>query len=161
MRLITIVSNTGNQLIAEQRPQTVGFLLIVLSLGIVGLAVYFARVHAYKMLLLPVLALLLLLLLSRTGQKATYRVTIDQAKRRIISEKLQDGKVLDSTTTSAADVASAEMEFNRGARKIALIHRDGHQSFPLGEEELQNEPDQYIVLNALRQSIGQTPATPQ
>jgi hypothetical protein len=53
------------------------------------------------------------------------------------------------------------MQFNRGARTIVMIGKDGRQIFPLGAQQLQDEPDQYVVLNALRSAIGQASVTPQ
>lgn len=161
MKLISIISNTNGNLIAEQHPQTVSFLLGFLALALIGLAIYLVWMRTWRMLILPILGLALLLFLSHIGQKTTYRVDINQQTRQITSEELKDGKVISSTTTPASDLTSAEMQFNRGARKIVLIHRDGHQSFPLGEQELQDEPGQYVILNALRQVIGQSPVPPQ
>lgn len=161
MKLISIISNTSGNLIAEQHPQTAGFLIGVFTLACIGFAIYLVWTRAWTMLILPILGLALMLFLSRIGQKTTYRVDIDQQTHQITSEQLKDGKVISTTTTPASDLTSAEMQFNRGARTIVLIHRDGHQSFPLGEEELQDEPDQYVILNALRQVIGQSPASPQ
>ena len=54
----------------------------------------------------------------------------------------------------------SRMQFNRGARTIGLLRRDGSTLYPLGEQQLQNEPDQYVVLNAIREFIGQVPAAP-
>jgi len=161
MKLISIISNANGQLVAEQHPQTVGFLLVIFTLVLLGLAIYFVRARAWTMLVLPGLGLAVLMFLSLIGQKTTYRITIDQQTHQIVSDELTKDKVISSTTTSASDLTSAEMQFNRGARKIVLIHRDGHQSFPLGEQELQNEPDQYVILNALRQTIGQSPLPPE
>jgi hypothetical protein len=92
--------------------------------------------------------------------KTSFRVEVDQPSRQIVSQELSNGKVISSTAITASDLNSAEMQFDRGKRTIVLIGRDGQQIFPLGEERLQNEPNQYVILNALRAAIGQTPAAP-
>lgn len=157
MKLISILSNANGLLVAEQQPQTVGFLVALLVIGMLGLALYFIRRHAWTMLVLPADALVIALSLWRFGQGDTYRVTVDQQHHQIVSQRIDGNKVVANTTTPASDLTSAEMQFNRGASKIVLIHRDGHQSFPLGEQELQDEPNQYVVLNAMRLAIGQSP----
>ena len=72
-----------------------------------------------------------------------------------------NGKSVTHTVTPTDEIASAEMQFNRGARTIVMIGKDGRQIFPLGAQQLQDEPDQYVVLNALRSAIGQASVTPQ
>jgi len=161
MKLVTILSNANGQLVAEQRPQSVGFLLVIGTLLMLALAFYFVRSRAWTMLVLPGLGLLILFGLSLIGQKTTFRIQVDESGHQIVSQELKGDKVISTVTTPSSDIASAEMQSNRGARKIVLIHRDGHQSFPLGEQELQDEPDQYVILNALRAAIGQNSLPPQ
>ena len=162
MRLISILSNSGGRLVAEQRPQNINFLLLLFGFAIVAAVIFIVRVHAYKMLLLPGCLTLLLLFLANVGEKVTYRVTVDQASHTITSDQIKGGKVVGSAALPASDLTSAEMQFNRGARTIVLIGRDGSQHFPLGEAQVQDEPDQYVILNALREAIGQPvlPAEP-
>lgn len=157
MKLITIITHANGHLVAEQRPQSTGFLVALLSLFLLLLAIQFIRARAWKWLLFPAGAFLFLILLSFVGTPTTYRINIDQPHRLIVSEQIVDGKVVATTTIPASDLSSAELQFDRGARTIVLIHRDGRQSFPLGEQELQDEPNQYVILNALREAIGQNP----
>jgi hypothetical protein len=160
-RLITVLQNANGHLIAEQRPQTGNF-IVVLGLS---LAIIFALVQAYKhqwkMILIPVLASLILIPMWHSSKNPIYRIVVDQQAHEVVSDKLVDGKSVEHTVTPVGEIASAEMQFNRGARTIVMIGRDGKQIFPLGEQQLQNEPDQYVVLNAIREAIGQAPATPQ
>ena len=61
-------------------------------------------------------------------------------------------------TIHRSEIASVEMQFDRGDRRIALVLKNGQVLFPLGSEYVQNEPTQYLVLNALREAIGQSSA---
>lgn len=160
-RLITILQNNDGHLIAEQRPQSGNFLLVIGFILIVLFSAVLIYKHQWKRLLFPALAAVVLVPLWHSSTNPTYRIEVDKQAHKIVSEKLVDGKSVATSTIPATDLTSADMQFNRGARTIVLIHRDGHQSFPLGEDELQDEPDQYVILNALRQVIGQSPAAPQ
>ena len=152
--LLAIRSNTDGRLVAQQQPPGHGALYLLIPLLLL-VSILLVRVHAYKFLVIP--AFLLLLVLLPSGQRNTLQVEVDQRSRRIILSEMEKQTILSSSTLDAVDLASAEMQSNRGARRIVLIARDGHQIFPLGEEELQGADDQYVILNALRQVIGQTP----
>lgn len=156
--LITVLSNSNGHLIAQQRPpgDSITHFFVILLLGF---AVYCIWIRAWKLLFLP--GVLLIVFLFPSGQRNTLQVDIDQQTGEIVCSESDKGKVISSTTVTASELTAAEMQFNRGARRIVLIHRDGHQTFPLGEAELQGEPDQYVILNALRQVIGQAPVAPQ
>ncbi|MEW9573513.1 hypothetical protein ABQJ54_17300 [Rhodanobacter sp. Si-c] len=161
MKLITIITHANGHLVAEQRPQSAGFLMVLLALILLVVSIQFIRARAWKWLLIPGLAFLFMMLLSFTGTTTTYRISVDQPRHLIVSEQIVRGKIVATTTTPASDLSSAELQFDRGARTIVLVHRDGHQSFPLGEQELQDEPGQYVILNALREAIGQNPVPPR
>lgn len=161
MKLISILSNANGQFIAEQRPQNINFLLAIFTLCMLGLAFQYVRARAWSSLSLPAIVLLAVFGLSFIGPKTTLRIHVDEAAHQVVYQELKGDKVLSTVTTPFSDISSVEMESNRGARKIVLIHRDGHQSFPLGEEALQDEPDQYVILNTMRQAIGQVPAQSQ
>jgi hypothetical protein len=160
-RLITVLQNANGHLVAEQRPQTGNFIVVAGLLAAIVFALVLAYKQQWKMLLIPGLAALVLILMWRSPNNPVYRIVVDQQAHEVVSDKLVDGKSVEHTVTPTSEIASAEMQFNRGARTIVMIGRDGKQIFPLGEQQLQNEPDQYVVLNALRQAIGQAPVTPQ
>jgi hypothetical protein len=158
MKLLSIVSNINGHLIAEQQPQSGGNTIFIIL--IVATTLYFGYRRAWKFLLIPAVLCLIVMQSMFMGQKTSYRVEVDQPTRQILSQEWSKGKVISSTTIPVSDLNSAEMQFNRGASRIVLIHRDGRQEFPLGEQHLQNEPDQYVVLNAMHEAIGQTPVHP-
>jgi hypothetical protein len=160
-RLITVLQNANGHLIAEQRPQTGNFIIVLGLLIAIFFALVLAYRHQWKMMLLPVLAALVLIPMWHSSSNPIYRIVVDQQAHEVVSDKLVDGKSVEHTVTPTGEITSAEMQFNRGARTIVMIGRDGRQIFPLGEQQLQNEPDQYVILNALRQAIGQPPAASQ
>ena len=159
MKLLTIISNSGGRLIVVQQPQAESYTFWIIL--VVVLAACFIYRRAWQLLFIPALLAVVIYSSSFIGQKTTYRAEIDQETRQITSEQLEKDKIVSKTTIPASDLNSAEMQFNRGASRIVLVHRDGRQEFPLGEQHLQNEPDQYVVLNALRQAIGQVPVAPR
>jgi hypothetical protein len=160
-RLITVLQNANGHLIAEQRPQTGNFIVVVGLLAAIVFALVLAYKHQWKMMLVPALAALVLTPMWHSPNNPVYRIVVNQQAHEVVSDKLMDGKSVEHTVTPTGEIASAEMQFNRGARTIVVIGRDGKQIFPLGQQQLQNEPDQYVVLNALRQAIGQAPVAPQ
>ena len=161
MKLISILSNANGQFIAEQAPQSVGFLLAIFTIGLLALAAYYFYTRAWSLLTIPGIGLLMVFGLSLIGQKTSFRIHVDEPARQIISQEFKGDKVLSTVTTPFSDISSIEMQSNRGALTIAILHRDGHLSFPLGEQALQDEPDQYVILNTMRQAIGQVPAQSQ
>lgn len=95
-----------------------------------------------------------LVLAAAIGNGAIHRVTIDRHYNQLIFEKVKRGVVLERTQTSVSDFTSAEMQYGRGSSAIILIRPDGKLVYPLGDEQLQNESNQYVVLTALREVIG-------
>ena len=91
----------------------------------------------------------------------TYRITVDRAAGKVEWVTLKGGKEGSSDALAASDIASADMEFNRNARNIVIVRKDGSQSYPLGRQHFTGEPEQYVVLNAIRQLIGQAPSATQ
>ena len=86
---------------------------------------------------------------------ATYRVKVDRAGRTISWETKRAGASEPQGSLPAASIQSADFDFNRNARNILLIGRDGKQYFPLGSQHFTGEPDQSVVLTAIRELIGQ------
>jgi hypothetical protein len=88
---------------------------------------------------------------------SVYRLTIDRRQGDLHSEEFseKDRKLLSEWHLRISDVASIEMKYNRGDSTILLVGRDGELSYPLGETTQQNAPTQFIVLNALRQTLQQ------
>ncbi len=161
MKLITIVVDTSTQFVAEQRSQNLWFLTAMFVAAVLGLAFYLIKIRAWKWLVGPALLLpIILLIFSDIGHHLVYRVAIEKQSHLITCEQIVNGQLTSTVVIPSSDITSAEIQFNRSARIIALVHRDGHLSYPLGQEQVTNEPDQYVVLNALRSTIGQIPTEP-
>ena len=86
----------------------------------------------------------------------SYQMSVDYRTGSIRCEEFIDGAKQSEQVTALADVASAEMQHNRDATRIALILRNGEQRYPLGHYHFNNEPDQYVILTKIRSLIGQT-----
>lgn len=156
MHSLQIVENTPQQLVAVQTPYGASFLLVLGIIVALGFLAWFAFTRQWKLLLIPGVALLVFIGLARMPSVPTYRLQIDKADHRITSEARRGGTVVSSFTVSGADLSSADMQYNRGASTIVVLRRDGSQLYPLGEQQLQDEPDQSVVLTALRDVL--TPA---
>ena len=153
MSSLTIIENSANLLVAEQSPPSVLMfaLLPTLVAACAAVAVLLQRKWVPGVLLVLLVAGLSLMLLPG----AAHRITIDRRARTISWEKRQSGKVEAHEEVGAASVQSADMDFNRNARNIILIGRDGRQYFPLGNQHFTGEPEQAVVLSAIRELIGQ------
>lgn len=154
MKLVTILSNLNGHLIVVQQPQRENYIIWIVLLGVVVIVFGFQRMWQVA-LLIPAFFVVLLFLLSFLGQKTSFRAEVDPQAHQIISEELSRDKIISKTIISTDDISSAEMQSNRGATRIVLLLHNGTQVFPLGQQHLQNEPDQYVVLTAMRQAIGQ------
>ena len=157
MPSVNIIENTSARLVAVQTPQTWGPIPALLSVvaGLFLLRLLWTR--QWKLAIVPGLFLLVFFLLWLIPETPTFRVTLDLAGHSLTSEASKNGKVVSEFAVSAGDLSSAEMQSNRGARTIILIRKDGSLLYPLGKQKLQGEPDQYVILNAIRQFIGQAP----
>ncbi len=145
-------------LIAEQSaPSTLVFGTIsVVLCG--GVAIYMLLHRKWGLGLSLFFLTLALTLLAKPGP--AYRITVDRSENKIEWETIRGGRQVSHSEVASADLASADMEFNRDSRCIVLIHKDGTQSYPLGRQHFSDEPEQYVVLNAIRQLIGQTALQP-
>lgn len=154
---LTIQTNTPTSLVALQGPQPSvdSVWMYVLLAGVfLGLTIYQRQ---WKLAVVP-LGILLLGAVSYLGRqgKPSYRMSANFSSGTVHSETVtKSGAVVSQQDTSLADIASAEMQYNRDATRIALILRSGEQRFPLGALHYNNEPDQYVVLTKLRENIGQ------
>ncbi len=61
---------------------------------------------------------------------------------------------MDSELVHFSDIARAEMQFNRGDKRIVVVLNDGKQVFPLGDGYIQNDPNQYKPLIAIQKAVG-------
>lgn len=154
---LTIQTNTPSSLVALQGPQpAVDSVWMYLLLAGVFLGLTFYQ-RQWKLAVVP-LGILLLGVVSYVGRlgKPSYQMSANFSTGTVHSETLaRSGAVVSKQDTTLADVASAEMQYNRNATRIALILRNGEQRFPLGELHYNNEPDQYVILTKLREAIGQ------
>lgn len=159
MKLVNILSGVNGHLVVVQQPQVNDNTIYIVVIMV--LAVYFTYKRMWQFLLMPVFITAWLYLLSFVGQKTSFRAEIDPDSHQIVSEELAKGKVVSKTIIHTSDISSAEMQFNRDATRIVLLLRNGTQVFPLGEQHLQDEPNQYVALTAIRQAIAQDASGPQ
>ncbi len=161
MPLLTIQQNTPTQLVAVQSPGTAtaySIWVLLTAIAVVACALYYRR----WWLVIVGIALVVFMIPWRSSQRApNYEVVVDKSARIITSKTMLGNRMEQTFSEDARDLASAEMQFNRGATRIVLIQQDGQQKFPFGELHYQDEPDQYVVLNAMRQTIGQVPSSEQ
>ena len=163
MPQVMIIESRPDRMVAIETPPHTNFvqaLLVVVFISVAGYAVW---TRSWKVLgVAGVFCGLMFASVRSMTHGSTFRMTIDVSRSQITSDEISSrGRLIREQIFPASAIASADMQFNRGARTIVLIHRDGSQSFPLGEEFVQDEPDQYVVLNALRTAIGQVPVAPQ
>lgn len=154
MRSLQIVENSPQQLVAVQTPYGASFLLVLGVIVAIGFCGWFAFTRQWRLLVIPGIALLVLCGLALIPSVPTYHLQIDKPGHRITSEARRGDAVVNSFTVNGSDLSSADMQYNRGASTIVLLRRDGSQLYPLGEQQLQDEPDQSVVLTALRDAIA-------
>ena len=154
MRSLQIMENSPQQLLAVQTPYGASFLPVLGALVALGFCAWFAYSRQWRLLIIPALALVVLGGLALIPRAPTYHLQVDRAAHQVTSEARRGEAVVTSFSVAAQDLSGADMQFNRGASTIVLIRRDGSLLFPLGEQQLQNEPDQYVVLNVLREEIA-------
>ena len=87
--------------------------------------------------------------------QSSYRMSVDSPAHTLKSEEFVKGNRHQEQSVALADVASAEMQYNRDAARIALILRNGEQCFPLGHFHFNDEPQQYVILTRLREEVRQ------
>ncbi len=157
--MLPILENSSARLIAEQSPPNSWFFGTMSLVLLAGAAAFALRNRRWGLGVLFGLGALCMIWVVLPGP--TYRITIDKAGRTVQWATRKGGKETSTESVSAGDLSSADMEFNRDARNIVLLHKDGTQSYPLGRQHFSGEPEQYVVLNAIRQLIGQAPTVPQ
>ena len=150
---LTIIEKSATILVAEQSPPSVPIFALIPTLvaACAAVAVLLKRKWVLGLFLVVLAAGLSLMLLPG----AAYRITVNRSVRTISWEKRQSGKVEAQEAIGAANIQSADMDFNRNARNIILMSRDGRQYFPLGNQHFTGEPEQAVVLAAIRKLIGQ------
>ena len=159
MRSLQVLQNDGGLMVAKQTPYTAGFIPYLFILLSAGFLIRFLWTRQFRAAVIPGLVLVFVLSDFLTPVVPTYTLILNREKRTLTSEARVKNAVQAGFTVDAEDLNSAEMQFNRGATTIVLVRRDGSLLYPLGEQQLQDEPDQYVVLNAIRQMIGQVPQT--
>lgn len=154
---LLIQANTSTSLTAFQGPQPAQDSTWVWIIMAAVFLVPALRTRDRKLWMVPVLFVLFAVackLIPRTTH--SYRMSFESSARSIHTEEFVNGKAQQEQMVVLADVASAEMQYNRDATRIALILRNGEQRFPLGPYHFNNEPEQYVVLTKIRSYIGQT-----
>ena len=134
MRSVQILENTSARFVAVQAPQSWGPVPAILSLATAAFLVRFLSTRQWRLAVLPGVFLLVFLLLWLVPANPTFTLTLDVAARSILSEGTKSGKIVSQFQVPAADISSAEMQFNRGARTIVMIRNDGSLLYPLGKE---------------------------
>ncbi len=107
-----------------------------------GFLVRLAWLRQWSMAVIPGIFVVTLLWLVLLPEYPTYQMTLDRSAHSLTLRATRKGKLVSSFQVSTAELSSADMQFNRGARTIVLVRRDGSLLYPLGEQQLQDEPDQ-------------------
>ena len=153
MRALQILENSPRQLLAVQTAPSVRWLFVFFVMAaFVGVALSL-RKRFWRGAAIAGSLLVLFGLLAALPKPASYRLHIDVPNRVITSEGVRNGTLVSSFMVNGSDLSAAELQSNRGDTAIVLIRQDGSLLFPLGEEKLKGEPDQYVVLTALRATI--------
>ena len=151
--MLPILENTQARLVAEQSPPATLFFGVISALicgGVAGIAI----LHR-KWVLGLILGALTVLFVFLAIPGSVYRITVDRSAGKVQWVTTKQGRETSSEEVAATDISSAELEFNRDARCIVLILKDGSQVYPLGRQHYSGEPEQYVVLDAIRQLIAQ------
>jgi hypothetical protein len=153
MREVQILVDTANQFIAEQQPYGFNFFQITLIFGMVGAVAYAIRQGAWKttLILVPVTVFLIW---ATWPHGVAYRMELKTQHRVLEVQTLRKDKIVASQTVKFSDIARAEMQFNRGDKRIVVVLNNGKEVFPLGDEYIQNEPNQYKPLIAIQKAVG-------
>ena len=154
MRSLQIVENSPQQLIAVQTATSLGWLYAIFITVAVAAAIWMVWTRQWRLLGVPALVIALFGFFALLPKPPIYTLTIDFAANAVLSRATRGSADVSSFTVKGRDLSAADMQSNRGATAIALTRQDGSLLFPLGEEMLQNEPDQYVVLTALRKVIA-------
>lgn len=154
MHSLQIIKNSPQELVAVQTPYSASFLSVLGIVVALGFCAWFAYTRQWRLLIIPALALLVFWGLTLIPSAPTYHLQVDRVGHRVISEARRGDAVVTSFSVDTIELSGADMQFNRGASTIVLIRKDGSLLYPLGEQQLQNEPDQYVVLNVLRSVIA-------
>ena len=156
MPLLAIQQNSAGSLVALQQPQSTTGYIVWVVLGVVVVAGLAVSSRRWWVLVVAVLLAALMIPWRSSQRNPAYKLVLDKTTGEITSITLRNGTPGETVSVPAKEISSAEMQFNRGATRIALVKRDGQILFPLGEQHLQGEQDQYVVLSAIREMIGQT-----
>lgn len=153
---LQIQTDTPASLVALQGPQPAQgiFWAFAIMVTIFGAMALYHR--SWKLAMFPLsLAVFGFGLSVLPKTQPSYRVTLDYRSGHMQTQEIGNGKVTKEQDTSLADVASAEMQYNRDATRIAVLLRNGEQRFPLGQYHFTSEPQQYVVLTRIRAATGQ------
>ena len=150
---LTILENSAKILVAEQSAPGALFHVLVATLVTLASAavIMLPRKWVPGVLLLSFAVGFSLMRLPGP----TNRITVHRDTNTIAWEAEKSSNVEAHGEIAAASIQSAEFDFNRNDRNILLIGRDGKQYFPLGKQHFGGEPEQAVVLAAIRELIGQ------
>ena len=155
-KLITILVNSNGHFTAEQNGQSFALVSLLLAAGAVVLALIFARSRAWIWELIPLVLLLIAVGLLFANRGKAYRMEITPGDAMHV-QQFDGGKPVLDSNIYLESFASADLEYRRQDRRIVAVLRDGRTIYPLGEDYVASEPDQFVVLTAIREAIGRTP----
>ena len=152
--MLSILENSSTRMVVEQSAPNMLFAWITAALSLVlALFMLFNKRWVLGALMI---ALAIGMTVLATAWPA-YRMTLNRRSNTISWSAVKHNKQVSYDEVQVADVNSAQFEFNRDARCIVLVLKDGSPTYPLGRQHFSGEPQQYIVLNAIREVIGQVP----
>lgn len=153
MHALHILQNSSQQLIAVQTAPSVRWLFLFFVVAAVVFGVLAFKKRFWLGVGLSACLLLLFGSLAALPKPATYKLRVDLKRGVITSEGTRNGTLVSSFVVNGSDLSAAELQSDRGDTAIVLIRQKGSLLFPLGEEKLKGEPDQYVVLTALRGTL--------
>ncbi len=150
---IQILVDTPNQFIAENPPDSFGFFQLITTLVFIGFIIYVIKQGAWKAaaILIPIAAFLTWI---SWPDGIAYRMGLKPQEHVLLVQTLKKGKIIESQAIPFSEIARAEMQFNRGDKRIVVVLNNGQEVFPLGDGYIQNDPNQYIPLVAIQKAVG-------
>ena len=157
-KLITILTTSSGHFAAEQHGQTFWVRRFQLRGGSHRLVARLCARPIVEMGLVARGALLLIgafLLFLNRG--VMYHMEIAQNDGELHYSEIDKGKVVSDSNLYLENISSADMQYRRQDARLVVILRDGRQVYPLGDDWVRQDPDQAVVLAAIRNALGVSP----
>jgi len=150
---IQILVDTADHFVAENPPYSFPFFRLIIIVVFIGFLTYYFRQREWKAaaILIPIGAFLVW---STLSNGIAYRMDLKPQEHVLLVQTVKKGKIIESQTIPFSDIARAEMQFNRGDKRIVVVLNNGQEVFPLGDGYIQNDPNQYIPLVAIQKAVG-------